>query len=186
MPFWTIFLRMKGCVYTFVYFTRETRIFIWFYFLDQICIFYFNFPSNCILSVRGAFPLTDSSLVFNGYYNYWYPCPIVLHSSQSVIKYIQVFVVYVMWSHCFVVSVLDTVSSFYNELWPGYVCAFIFEIWYPYFLLVTAGKDSSLMFYVHFITFSLLDLYLTGKNALLFVCNEKRLKKNLTLSKSIV
>lgn len=173
------------CLYLCEFYTRNKNIYLILFFRSNL-IFYFNFPSNCILSVRGAFPLTGSSLFFNAYYNYWYPCPIVLHSSQSVIKYIQVFVVYVMWSHCFVVSVLDTVSSFYNELWPGYVCAFIFEIWYPYFLLVTAGKDSSLMFYVHFITFSLLDLYLTGKNALLFVCNEKRLKKNLTLSKSIV
>lgn len=41
---------------------KKQEYFIWFNILDQVCIFYFNFPSNHIPSVRGAFHLTGSRL----------------------------------------------------------------------------------------------------------------------------
>lgn len=150
MTFWIFFYEWKAVLILLRILHEKQEYFIWFNILDQVCIFYFNFPSNCISSVRRAFHLTGSRLFFlMDNYNYWYPCPSVLHSYQAVIKYIQVFVVYVVWSPCSVVSVLDTVASFYCELWPGYVCAFIFEI---------AGKD---FFYWCFMCISLHFHYLS-------------------------
>lgn len=64
MTFWIFFYEWKAVLILLRILHEKQEYFIWFNILDQVCIFYFNFPSNCIPSVRRAFHLTGSRLFF--------------------------------------------------------------------------------------------------------------------------